>query len=221
MRRKGSRSKHRERGSTLVEFALVAPYLMIIFFATVGLGFVMGRYIQAVQVCRDVAHMYSDGLDFTKPTMQNIAVQLASGTGMTANRGNGVIILSRIVTVYQADCNSAGYSGSCNNLNNQVITQRVVVGNSSLRQSAFVTPTSSLMDAQGNISPTVYLQNTDPSVVATGFGPVLTAAGETLADGQAVYMAEVFFSYPDISYLFGCVYCQASVGNGAYARFIY
>jgi Flp pilus assembly protein TadG len=221
MRRNQSRRKHRQGGSTLVEFALVAPYLLIIFFATVGLGLVMGRYIQAVQVCRDIAHMYSDGLDFTKPTMQNIALQLASGTGMTANGGNGVIILSRIVTVYQADCNSAGYPNTCNNLNNQVITQRIVVGNSSLRQSSFGTPTASLMDGSGNISPSVYLQNTDPSVVATGFGAVLTAASETLVQGQAVYMAEVYFAYPDISYLFGCVYCQASVGNGAYARFIY
>ena len=215
MQRNVSKVKHREGGSTIIEFSIVAPFLILTFFSTIGLGIMMGRYIQSVQVCRDVAHMYSEGLDFTTTGVKNIIVQLASGTGMTATGGNGAVILSRVITVYQADCDAAGVSGSCNNLNQQVFTQRIVIGNSALRSSAFGTPTPALMDGQGNISSTVYLQNTDPTVRATGFGTLLTAAGETQADGQIAFVAEVFFPYPDISYL------GASTATGAYARFIF
>jgi Flp pilus assembly protein TadG len=108
--------KEQQRGSTLLEFAIVVPSLTMLFFGTIGLGIMLGRYIQAVQVCRDVAHMYSDGIDFTQTTPQNIVVQqLAAGTGMTANGGNGVIILSQVSTVYQVDCTAAAVN-PCTNL---------------------------------------------------------------------------------------------------------
>ena len=199
-----------------MEFAIVAPFLILTFFSTVGLGITMGRYNQTVQVARDIAHMYVDGLDFTQSQTQNIALQLASGTGMTANGGNGVVILSRIITVYQADCDAAGYTNTCGGLNHQVVTQRIVFGNSALRSSTFGTPSGGLANGKGNISPTVYLQLTDSSVDATsGFGPLLTASGSTQDDGQTAYVAEVFFSYPDVSYL------GTSTTGGAYARFIF
>ena len=79
-------------------------------------------------MCRDLAHMYTDGVDFTQPAAQAIAVQLAQGTGMTANGGNGVAIFSRVQQIYAADCTAAGY-GSCPNAGLIVFTQRVVVGN--------------------------------------------------------------------------------------------
>jgi hypothetical protein len=63
----------------------------------------------------------------------------------------------------------------------------------------------------------VYLQNTDSSVLAGGFTALLAAAGETggLPQGQSAYMVEVFFTYPDISYL------GNSTNGGAYVRFIF
>jgi Flp pilus assembly protein TadG len=206
-----------ESGSTIVEFAIVAPLLVLLFFGSIGLGIMMGRYIQTIHVCRDIAHMYVDGVDFTQTASQNIVIQeLAAGTGMTAAGGNGVVILSRISTVYQVDCDAAGYSGSCNNLNRAVITQRITFGNTSLRSSSFGTPTSTLMDSAGNISPSVYLQNTDASVQATGFATLMTAAsGAAQQQGDAAWVAEVFFTYPDIGFL------GTSTAGGAYSRFIF
>ena len=79
--------KSNQRGSTILEFAIVAPCLVLVLFGSTGLGIMMGRYSQAVQVARDVAHMYSDGVDFTQSSNQNIVIQqLAAGTGMTATR---------------------------------------------------------------------------------------------------------------------------------------
>jgi Flp pilus assembly protein TadG len=212
-----SQMKSRKRGSAIVEFAIVAPLLILTLFGTVSLGIMLGRTVQVNQVCRDLAHMFVDGVDFTQTANQNLAVQLAQGTGMTANGGNGVVIFSRVMTVYQADCDAAGYSGSCGSLGQCVIVQRVVVGNSSLRASAFATPTPALMDASGNIAGSVYLQNTDPSVQTVGLAGLLTAAGEVglIPQGSSVWITEVFFTAPDLSFL------GVDTSGGAYARFIF
>src|SRR5271166_196630 len=176
MNREVNMKKQKQKGSTLLEFAIVVPCLTLIFFGTIGLGVMMGRYIQAVQVCRDVAHMYSDGVDFTQTTPQSIITgYLANGIGMTATGGNGVVIFSRIQTVYAADCTAAAVS-PCTNQGLPVFTQRIVVGNAALTHSAFGTPTAALLNASGNISPAVYLSNSDPSVRASGFETAYEAA---------------------------------------------
>jgi hypothetical protein len=219
------RRQRRQSGSTLLEFAICVPCLTLLFFGTVGVGVMMGRYIQCVQVDRDVTHMYSDGIDFTQTIPQNIVVQqLALGTGMTATGGNGVIIFSQVQTVYQADCTSAGVS-NCANAGLPVFTQRIVVGNSSLRTSNYGTPTSTLMDAEGNISPNVYLANTDSSVrVGSGFESQLSAAAIAAGlsgtapvqpQGNIAYVVETFFQYPDIGFL------GFSTAGGAYSCFIF
>lgn len=215
------RRRARQGGSAILEFGVVAPFLILTFFSSVGLGIMMGRYIQAVQVGRDLAHMYVDGIDFTQTGPQNIAVQLASGTGMTAAGGNGEVIFSRIMEVYQVDCNAAGIA-SCTNLGLEVFTQRLTVGNSSLMTSKFGTPTSTLMDSEGNISASVYLGNTDSSVRTTLISSLLTAAGETgIPQGNYIYATEVFFTYPDLSFLGMTGIAGDSTVSGAYARFLF
>jgi Flp pilus assembly protein TadG len=218
------RKKERLRGSTLLEFAIVIPALVLLYFGTVGLGIMMGRYIQALQTCRDIAHMYSDGVDFTQSTPQSIIVQqLAAGTGMTAAGGNGVVILSQVQTVYAADCTAAGIS-PCTNQGVPVFTQRIVVGNSSLLTSPFGTPSAGILDSSGNISPNVYLTNSDSSVRTSGFESLLDTASATAggsgtppaqAQGDVAYVVEVFFPYPDLGFL------GWSTAGGAYTRFIF
>jgi hypothetical protein len=205
----------RLRGSTILEFALVAPFLVVVFFGVAGFGISLGRYIQALQVCRDVAHMYVDGIDFTQTSNQNLIVLMAQGSGMTTTGGNGVVILSRISTVYQSDCDAAGDSGTCNNLGLTVFTQRIVVGNASLHASAFGTPNAAILNAQGDISTNVYLQDTDNTVRTTGFSPLLSAAGVTQGQGDAAWVAELYFSYPDLGFL------GTSQPAGVYTRFIF
>lgn len=201
------------------------PGLMLLFFGVLGSGIMMGRYDQAVQVARDVAHMYSQGVDFTQTANQNIVIdQLAAGTGMTATGGNGVVILSQIKTVYQADCTAAGVS-PCTNAGLPVFVQRVTFGNTSLRSSNFGTPNSAILDAQGNISPSVYMSNSDSSVQTTGFEAALDSAVQRATgtaptppaqtQGDTVYVVEVVFQYPDIGFL------GWSTAGGAYASFIF
>ncbi len=196
------RNRSSEQGSTIVEFAIITPLLVLLFFGSVGLGIMMGRYIQTIQVCRDVAHMYADGVNFTDTHSQDIVTQqLASGTGMTNTGGNGVVILTKIKTIYQADCDAAGFTSNCVNIGLAVIIQRITFGQPSLRASSFGTPTSTLMDSLGNIAPSVYIKNTDASVQATAFTPLLAAAGTSQQQGDTAWVTEVFFTYPDIGYL--------------------
>ena len=205
-------SRSRQQGTAIIEFALVAPFLVLTFLGTVGIGISLGRSIHSVQFCRDVAHMYAGGLDFTKAGNQAIAIQLAQGSGMTASGGNGVVIFSKIATVYQADCDAAGVA--CTNLGVAVVTQRVVIGNAALRPSNFGTPTPALLDALGNISANVYLTNSDSSVQATGFTPLLTTAGMTQQQGDSAWVAESYFVYPALNFFF-------SSSPGVYTRFIF
>ena len=78
----------RQRGSAITEFAIVAPCLVLTLFGTVGLGTMLGRYIQATTVCRDLAHMYVDGVDFTQTGSQNVALQLKILIAQSSARGS-------------------------------------------------------------------------------------------------------------------------------------
>lgn len=215
-----------QRGSTIVEFSIIAPCLVLLFFGSIGLGIMMGRYVQAVQVARDIAHMYSNGVDFSQTANRNIVTQqLANGVGMTNNGGNGVVVLSKISTVYQADCDAAGFPTNCTNINLPVFTQRVVIGNSTLRASTYGTPASTILDAAGNIAPSVYITNSNATVRTTGFETALDNAVQRAtgsaptppaqSQGDIAYVAEVFFQYPDISFL------GWSTAGGAYASFVF
>jgi Flp pilus assembly protein TadG len=226
----------KQSGSTILELAIVFPMLTLLLFGTVGLGVMLGRFIVAEQICRDVAHMYSDGVDFSQTNNQNIVIQqLASATGMTATGGNGIIILSQIQTVYAADCTAA--SQTCTNQGLPVFVQRLYIGKQSLKASNFGTPAAADMDAQGNIAASIYMPNTDPGVKTTNFigqlDDAITRAGGSApgaaptcgavsastpcaqAQDNPAYVTEVYFTYPDIGFL------GWSTAGGAYVRFIF
>jgi hypothetical protein len=163
--------------------------------------------------------LYSKGVDFSQSSNKQIIVNLATPMGMTsATAGSGVVILSTIQQVYPADCTAAGISGgSCTNSGKDVITNRIVIGNSSYT-SQYGTPSSSLIDSQGDLSTgssSTHGYLNDSSAVATGFSNLLTAAGLTLADNQVAYLSEAYFTTPDVSYLGG------PASGGVYAKTIF
>ena len=164
---------------------------------------------------RDAAHMYARGVDFSQVANQNILVNLATGTGMTVSGGNGVIVMSQIVKVYQADCTAAGLtSGQCANLNQLVFINRMVTGNSGLRPSNYGTPPSAYIDSLGNIAASDYLTRSN-LVVTGGLTTELTNSGLTLNDGDIAYLTEFYESMPDLSFL------GASGSGGVYAKAIF
>jgi Flp pilus assembly protein TadG len=204
-----------EKGNALLEFAAVSIVVIPLFFGMVSAGIQLGRMNEAVQICRDAAHMYARGVDFSLTANQNILASLATGSGMTANGGTGVMIMSQISQVYLADCTAAGLSaGQCSNLNQLVFINRLVTGNASLRSSNYGTPPANLVNSLGNIAASDYL--TKSSLVVTGsMVSELNTAGLTLNDGDVAYLTEFYESMPDLSFL------GAGGATGVYAKAVF
>lgn len=181
-----------QKGNALVEFALVAIVAIPMMLGTLFLGFSMGNNLQAIQISRDVAHMYAKGVDFSAGQSQSVAINLATGYDLSST-GNSVLILSQVMKVYQADCDSAGFTTGCTNLGLNVFVNRIVMGKSSLKLSDFGTPNQSYLNAQGNLAAADYLKKAD--AVATGFSTVLAQS-----QGQVAYVAEVYIPVPNFNF---------------------
>ena len=184
-----SPNRGRQRGSEMIEFALVVSFLLPFLFGTVVVGLNLGRSIQVTQVSRDAGHMYSRSVDFSEPANQNLIERLAQGLDIHVTGGTGVVILSTVMFIGQAQCDAASLSASaCTNLNQPVFINRIVVGNASTRSSAFGTPSSTIVDSTGQVSN--YMTNT--TARANGFNAVLP-----LAAGDLAYVSEVYVPSSD------------------------
>lgn len=173
-------------GNAMIEFALVSVFLTPLLLGTVSLGLNLSRTIQVTQVVRDAGHMYARWVDFSLSGNKQMLVRLAQGLGMTEAGGTGVVILSKVTYIADADCTGAGLTtAQCTNRNQYVIMNRIVIGNPAFHSSSLGTPASGGMDASGNI--TDYLRDT--SARATNFGNILV-----LQSGQFAFVAEGFFN---------------------------
>ncbi|MBN8734615.1 MAG: pilus assembly protein [Acidobacteria bacterium] len=185
---------NRRKGNTVVEFALVSVFLVPLLLGTVNVGLTLGRSIQVNQVCRDAGHMYVRQVDFSKVQNQNVIQRLGDNIGLNVSApssSKGVVVLSKILYMGATDCTGAGLTvGTCPNYRTPVITQRIVMGKSSLRASDFGTPNSSLITSNGDILPLNYATQT--SCRATVIGNLLT-----MSDGDIAYIAETYFEAPE------------------------
>src|SRR5882757_7858956 len=105
-----SRRGRSSSGSAMVEFAVVMPFWITVFFGTVAMGTNLTRSIQVVQASRDLANMYARGTDFSSPGFQNLltgggsppSASIVQGMDLSST-GNAVIYLSQVRRVYAAD----------------------------------------------------------------------------------------------------------------------
>jgi Flp pilus assembly protein TadG len=177
-------------GNVVLEFALITLIYVPLLVGVVSIGLNLGRAVQVSQIARDAASMYVRGIDFSQSANQGILVQLAQPLGMTANGGTGLVILSKITYITAAAC--TGIAG-CNS-NQQVLVQRLTVGNPSLSSGNLRLAGIVTLDSQGNVAN--YM--TDAAAVVTGLSPVLTLSGSEFA-----YIAEAFFPSSDLTSLGG------------------
>jgi TadE-like protein len=200
-----ARRRARQKGMAIMEFAIIAPFMVTALLGVVGVGMTLGCAMQVNQVTRDTAHMFFDGVDFSLTSNQAIVGRLATGTGLASDAigtintsGNGVVILTQVIQVGSNQCNLGGYpppnSGTCPNYGKLVIQKRIVIGNSTLRTSAFGTPTSSLLTGDGSIQPHDYC--TDSSVVVPSTSP---ASSLSLAQDHYSFIVESYFNNPALS----------------------
>ena len=186
-----------ERGSALVEFMLCSLVWLPLLLGTAVIGLNLIRAIQVTQVCRDAGHMYSYGVDFSQSTNQNLLLRLAQGLNITANAGNGVVILSRVTYIGDLECKAGNLqpnTSSCPNYTQIVITNRLTIGNAAAASSSFGTLAGGMTDASGNVSQQTYLTN--PGTRATGFSNVINLN----TSGQYAYVSEMYVGSPDYNF---------------------
>lgn len=191
----------------MLEMALIFAVSVPVLLGITGIGVRLGRTLSGTQVTRDIAHMYALGTDFSLPGTQAIARTLSRDFSLTPS-GTGVVILSRVIKLYQVDCDAAG-NHNCPNLNEPVFTQRLVIGNSGLRASSFGTPPAAYIDAEGNIKSANYVSQ--PTLVANGFDALIS-----LGQGQPAYLVEGYFSMPEVNLAY-----FGSPGGGFYVRMLF
>ena len=185
--------KRKQRGIEMIEFTFAFLFLVPILYGTFSLGMSGMRYIQAAVVCRDAGAMFMRDVDFTQSANQDMLVRIANGMGLQKTGGNGVVILSQVMLIGDNECQAGGLAPpNCPNNGQTVFIKRVVVGNSTLVQSAFGTPGSGLVQSDGTISKTTYL--TDASVRANNFTNTLQ-----LDAGKFGFLSEVFFGTPELN----------------------
>jgi hypothetical protein len=191
--------KSRERGSALIEFTVCVVFFWLPLFAgLVVTGQNLIRGMQVTQVCRDAAHMFAFGADFSQPSYQNLLVNLAPALGLTtsAATSHGVVIFSQIALIDDT-CDGTNPVGkpTCSNWGYYVVVKRIVIGNPALQSSALGTPAASLINAStGNVSQNGYLNNSGTHASATrgvSFAPPII-----LPVTQNAFVAELYVTSP-------------------------
>lgn len=179
---------------------------MPLFLGTGVTGINMIRTLQTVQLARDAGHMYAKGVDFSQPGNQTILVNLGSNLGLSATSGSGsaVVILSTIIYVDASQCGLVGAvdgsgnpTSSCTNYTKWVFTQRMELGNTSIRASNYGSPLTSgptgvtVNPTTGKIAQSDYILKAGAVATFTGVNPYSSAnGGKGLPSGQVLYIAE-------------------------------
>jgi hypothetical protein len=191
-----SKQNRRERGSMMIEFVLVSAFFLVpLIIGTFTYGFALIRASEAVQLTRDVGHMYSRGVDFSVQANQNLlATSLAQGLNLVANNGNvtggttgnGVVVLSTLIYLNNS-------SGCTNCGGHMVVMNRIVVGNNGIFTTLYGNPSSSIINSSGDV--TNYTGDT--SARADAFLNLMPL-GQT-NDQQIAYLAESYVTAPDLA----------------------
>jgi hypothetical protein len=183
------------RGSALIEFTLCCAFFWVpLFFGFVIVGENLLRAQLVTQVCRDAAHMFAFGADFSQSSYQQLLVSLAPELGLSTSGGHGVVIFSQIAYI---DSTCDGTNTTCTNMGDYVVTRRIVVGSTGLQSSLFGTPASTLLDSSGHVSQAGYLNNSTTRAAAPGssFAPPINFTSPS----QFAYAAELYVTSPQPS----------------------
>jgi len=187
-------SRTKQKGNTIVEFAIATMFLIPLLLGTVNVGMNLSRSIQVTQLSRDAGHMFVRFVDFSLPANQDLIVRLATGLGMTRTSGNAKVILTRVMMIGADECAAGGLQvQECTNYLQPVITQQIIIGNAALSPSQLGEPPSYMLDEKGEISMADYLS--DVRTRAVGFNAILA-----LQPGELAYVAEAIAEAPEFRF---------------------
>jgi hypothetical protein len=195
--------KTETRGTSVIEFALIFPFLVSLILGTLYYGTQLCKELELQQVARDTASMCARGTNFNTSANQAIVSRLGQelgwpNTGGLLSSSPGVVYVS---TIQYLDSTCNGLAGGCANAGNWVFVRSVAFGNTNLHKSNFGAPPACVpgcYDANQNdstINSNDILNNSQtrvknfnylgtPSTSAAGFQPgqpafLVEAAGVT------------------------------------------
>ena len=157
------------RGQAIAEFALSLPFLILISVGTFALGVVIDRHLTVTQLVRNAGNMYARGVDFTLVQNKELLLKAADGMEMTVDGGQGVIYLSTVILSQEGD-----------NEGDPVVSERIVISNAGLHDSAVAMPTTILPNGE------VVDYDNDANAVAS------LPPGVELFGNERIYVAETF-----------------------------
>lgn len=207
MNRKTSR-----RGQSFIEFAFITLFLIPLFLGTTGVGVNMIKALQLTQLARDAGHMYARGVHFEQAGNRTFLTTIGANVGLSTTPANSkaVVILSRLTYVDNATCiaggcttDSSGNAIGCTNKSLWVFTQRLVIGQPSVRTSNFGSPivcppsgqctTGVTPAADGTISTSDYVTKSGAVATFSSINPYAKATDGSvsgLPSGNYVYVSE-------------------------------
>ena len=189
-------ARRRQQGSFVLEFAIVAPTLVLLLAGTVDVGLSLNRSIVAGQVCRNANVLAVRGIDLSLSQNQQLLMRTAAGLGMNSAgswnpnpAGNGVILLTKVLRVGPLECsvgitNWDGKPGTCPNYGQYVIAARITIGNGTRWQSKTGNPATA-QQSNGALYDSDIASNTGN--VALNF-PAMVA----LDFDQYTYVSEIY-----------------------------
>ena len=195
---------NKRKGVAIVEFSFAMLVMIPLLLGTIGFGLRLLQQMQTIQLARDAGRMYArPGMDLSLPGNQTILATVGADLGLkTDGTGKAVLILTTVTYIDKGMCPQHDVSGNpinCPNYQNWVFTQRLTIGNSSIRTSNLGSPLTTgpspvtVNPTTGMISVTDQINNPgDVATFASG-NPFVSTPGtlSTLPSGQVLYVTEV------------------------------
>ena len=195
---------NKRKGVAIVEFSFSMLVMIPLLLGTIGFGLRLLQQMQAIQLSRDAGRMYArPGMDLSLPGNQTILATVGADLGLkTDGTGKAVLILTTVTYIDKGMCPQHDVNGNpinCPNYQNWVFTQRLTIGNSSIRTSNLGSPLTTgpspvtVNATTGMISVTDQINNPgDVATFASG-NPFISTPGtlNTLPSGQVLYVTEV------------------------------
>jgi len=189
--------RKQKQGVAYVEFAFILLLLIPLLLGVVGLGLNMHLQLQTIQLARDAGHMYARSIDFRLTGNQQVlsAVGGPLGLSTTLGQGNAVVILSTVRYVDASACALAGKVDSngnpknCTNYGQWIFSERLVMGNNTMRASNLGSPSAAIL-SNGKVAILDQVTNTTDVATITGINPWNATNGTGLPSGQTVYVTE-------------------------------
>ena len=197
MQSRNSGRRKNQKGTSVLEFALIIWPTVLMLMGVVVVGNQLGRAVEAGQVCRDADSMYVRGVDFAQSGNQSELARIGQALNLqTGNSGNGIVILSKVTFIPDpsSSCGlptDVGYS-TCTS-GQYRLAQRTIIGNTSLPGTHFPTTGTPTYDSENNV--------TNYSDYTNGTSATINNFQNTLVlyPGQFSYVAETYFQMLDLS----------------------